>query len=92
MLLTCIKRYLVLVVKTNFGLLFEWLLKTGFTVCVIFQDQGIVCPADRRPYFTHNTRRRPTYRDVPCDTSIARAKLLPIFVTALSLPCIFMLL
>ena len=29
-LLTCIKRYSVL--KTNFGLLFEWSLKTGFTV------------------------------------------------------------
>ena len=30
MLLTCIK--LKLVLKTLFGLLFEWLLKTGFTV------------------------------------------------------------
>ena len=29
-LLTCIKRYSVL--KTNFGVLFEWPLKTGFTV------------------------------------------------------------
>ena len=29
-LLTCIKRYLVL--KTNFGVLFGWPLETGFTV------------------------------------------------------------
>ena len=31
-LLTCIKQLLVL--KTNFGLLFEWPLKTGFTVLI----------------------------------------------------------
>ena len=33
-LLTCIRRSLVL--KTNFSLLFEWLLKTGFTVFLYF--------------------------------------------------------
>ena len=30
LLLTCIKQYLVL--KTHFGVIFEWPLKTGFTV------------------------------------------------------------
>ena len=35
-LLTCIKRYSVL--KSNFGLLFEWPLKTGFTVLLTFTN------------------------------------------------------
>ena len=41
MLLTCIKRYLVL--KTNFCVIFEWPLKTGFTVSCMFIFSTLLC-------------------------------------------------
>ena len=33
-LLTCIKGMSIIGLKINFGLLFEWLFKTGFTLCI----------------------------------------------------------
>ena len=55
------------------------------------QEHGIVCPPDRRPYITDNDRRRPTYRDVPCDTSnTISAKMLPIFVSAFIMPFVLL--
>ena len=44
-LLTCIKRYLVL--KTNFGILFKWPLKTGFTVFITTTSGSDITPCNK---------------------------------------------